>query len=289
MPADYNVQIVAVDSAMDCYERVSAAASDLRAAATFDLASIGDGITRSLFEKERSLDDAMAALAEAEQARDELLSSQQDDDDDDGYQDSGCDVSAYDEEIAELEETIAKLENQIARLGDLRLRQSAIAEEWQSRSSALIGGIQESETAGKRMMAAYIRKIQGVDGAVLEGGMATNPYTGQGGYVVVTIDSQKYPETAEHIRVATREGHPSYLTLDRSGSATRRQQSLAGIRARGADGFDRDEYPPAAFSEGGTGAHVTYMSSSDNRGSGSSFARQLEGMPNGTRVRFRVI
>lgn len=289
MAVDYNVQIVAVDTAMDCYERVSRASGDLRAAATFDLSSIGDAIGMSLADKERELDEAYAALAQAQEARQEAINSQDDDDNEAGGGGGGCDTSEYDAEIERINEQIAKLNIQIARLGELMMRHSAVTDEWTQRSAALMGRIQENEVAGKRMMAAYIRKIQGVDGDIIGNGMATNPYTGQGGYVVVTIDSQRYPETAEHVRVATREGHPAYLTLDRSGSAQRRQQSLAGIRARGADGFDRDEYPPAAFSEGGTGAHVAYMSSADNRGSGSSFARQLQGIENGTRVRFRVI
>lgn len=298
MAADYNVQIVAVDAGMDCFERTSQAASDLRAAATFDIRSIGDAIHSSLWDRQRELDDAQSALAEAEEARAEAIAEYEaslaDDNDDGegggyGYSAPSCDTSAYDAEIEELGEQIAKLERQIARLEDLQVRQSVIAEGWSDRSSALVASIRESETAGKRMMAAYIRKIQGVDGLTLADGMMTNPYTGQGGYVVVTVDSRRYPETAEHIQAAIREGHPAYLTLERSGSATRRQQSLAGIRTRGDDGFDRDEYPPAAFAEGGAGAHVVYMSFSDNRGSGASFARQLEGIPDGTRVRFRII
>lgn len=286
--SDYNVEIVAVDTAMDCYEHVAQAASDLRAAATFDLGTMGDAIGRSLRTKESERDGAYEQLNQLYEARAREQQEQSEADEGSyGYGSSG--YSSYDGEISRTEEQITRLNLQIKRLGDLSMRHDAIMEEWQGRSSALLGRVRECESAGKRMMAAYIRKIQGVDGADLGGGMLTNPYTGQGGYVVVTIDSQRYPETAEHVRVATREGHPSYLTLARSGSAERRQQSLAGIRSRGADGFDRDEFPPAAFSEGGAGAHVAYLSASDNRGSGSSFARQLQNFGDGTRVRFRVV
>lgn len=112
-------------------------------------------------------------------------------------------------------------------------------------------------------------------------------YSGESNYAVVIIDSNKYPETAEHIRVAVREGHPAMLTLDRTMADENRKLSLAGIPERSY--ADRDEYPPASFSEGGEGAHVAYIDSSDNRGSGSSFRWQLDGVPDGTRVRFRVI
>lgn len=284
--SEYNVRIVAIDTAMDCYEHVERAAGDLRAAASFDLMSVGDAISRSISDKEDELYGATEELNRLCEAQERERT--ENDEGDGGYGGSYASTS-YDGDIADTQEQIARLERQLASLSELSARHGTVRDEWEGRSSALLGKVTECSAEGRRMMAAYIRKIQGIDGVGEGDGMLTNPYTGQGGYVVVIIDSQKYPETAEHIRVATRAGQPAYLTLARSGSAERRQQALAGIRSRGADGFDRDEFPPAAFAEGGAGSHVAYMSFADNRGSGSSFSRQLQNFCDGTRVRFRVI
>ena len=94
------------------------------------------------------------------------------------------------------------------------------------------------------------------------------------------MDSALYPETAEHIRVAQDIGFPDILTLDRGGAAERRKASLAPIKASRI--WDRDEYPCA-------GAHVMYVAGTDNRGAGSYMGWQMRGLPDGTKVRVRVI
>lgn len=104
---------------------------------------------------------------------------------------------------------------------------------------------------------------------------------------VCIVDSALYPETAEHIRVAQDIGFPDILTLDRGGAAERRKASLAPIKASRI--WDRDEYPCACFKEGGAGAHVMYVAGTDNRGAGSYMGWQMRGLPDGTKVRVRVI
>ena len=104
---------------------------------------------------------------------------------------------------------------------------------------------------------------------------------------VCIVDSTLYPETAEHIRVAQDIGFPDILTLDRSGAAARRKASLASITASRI--WDRDEYPCACFKEGGAGAHVMYVAGTDNRGAGSYMGWQMRGLPDGAKVRVRVI
>ena len=99
--------------------------------------------------------------------------------------------------------------------------------------------------------------------------------------------STLYPETAEHIRVAQDIGFPDILTLDRGGAAERRKASLAPIKASRI--WDRDEYPCACFKEGGAGAHVMYVAGTDNRGAGSYMGWQMRGLPDGAKVRVRVI
>jgi len=91
--------------------------------------------------------------------------------------------------------------------------------------------------------------------------------------IAITIDPTRYPKTAQHLVEAKRKGEAKILHLDREGAEDNRDASLAGIPTK--DGYDRDEYPPAATAEGGAGADVKYVLSSDNRGAGSSMGAQL--------------
>lgn len=54
-------------------------------------------------------------------------------------------------------------------------------------------------------------------------------------------------------------------------------------------GKDRDEYPPAMFQEGGSGASVRHISPGDNRGAGSSIGAQCRGLACGTQVTIDVV
>ncbi len=92
----------------------------------------------------------------------------------------------------------------------------------------------------------------------------------------------KYPETAAHIVAALKRGETPICTIDREGADNNRDHSLKGIPTK--EGYDRDEFPMAMCDEGGTGADVAYVHSSDNRGSGSWVGNQLADYPDGTRV-----
>ncbi|WP_455583936.1 NucA/NucB deoxyribonuclease domain-containing protein [Kitasatospora aureofaciens] len=50
-----------------------------------------------------------------------------------------------------------------------------------------------------------------------------------------------------------------------------------------------NEYPPAMFKEGGTGASVKHINGSDNGGSGSTMGKALEPLLDGARVKIKVI
>jgi hypothetical protein len=114
----------------------------------------------------------------------------------------------------------------------------------------------------------------------------------------VTVHRSQYPESAAHIEQAqsgtiwhgdtetTGRPRPSVLTIDRDGADLNRENSLRGIDTR--SGVDRDEYPPAMFREGGSGASVKYVPSGDNQGAGASIGNQTRGLPEGTRVRITV-
>ena len=104
--------------------------------------------------------------------------------------------------------------------------------------------------------------------------------------VEVVIPRSRYPETAQHVEDAIENGHPDTLTVDRSKAKTNRRKSLKAIPK--VKNKDLDEYPPAMFKEGGTGASVRPISSSDNRGAGSWMGHKLRAFPDGTRVRIRV-
>ena len=104
---------------------------------------------------------------------------------------------------------------------------------------------------------------------------------------MIVVDSKRYPQTAEHIRFAIKKGMPDFVTLGREGAADRRTASLRGIKTR--PEYDRDEWPMACFAEGGNGADVWYINRRDNRGAGSSIGWQMRGIPDGSKVRLRII
>ncbi len=60
---------------------------------------------------------------------------------------------------------------------------------------------------------------------------------------VIEFPSNKYPETAAHIKDAIANGKTDICTIDRDGAAERRKQSLANVPTK--KGYDRDEYPMA--------------------------------------------
>ena len=101
------------------------------------------------------------------------------------------------------------------------------------------------------------------------------------------VDSDRYPQTAEHIMTAQTMGFPEFVTLGRTDAAVRRKASLAEVKASPI--YDRDEWPMAVFEEGGHGASVVYVEGRDNRGAGSSISWQMRNFPDGSRVRVRVI
>jgi len=102
----------------------------------------------------------------------------------------------------------------------------------------------------------------------------------------LVFPSDRFPETAEHIREAIEKGEPSICTIDRKGAEENRKESLKGIPTK--PNLDRDEFPMAMCAEGGAGADIKHISPSDNRGAGSWVSNQLEKYPDGTRVKIVV-
>jgi len=67
--------------------------------------------------------------------------------------------------------------------------------------------------------------------------------------------------------------NPRVLHIFREEGPANRRESLRGIPTR--PGYDRDEYPPAMTDEGGRGASVRYIASSENRSAGGVMKGQL--------------
>lgn len=128
--------------------------------------------------------------------------------------------------------------------------------------------------AALRHTAEYARKLNAL------------PRPANGPPRVVVVDARRHPASAQHITAAVNMGAPETVTLDRSTVRSNRTGNLRHKPPRRE--YDRDEYPCAVFREG-AGADVAYIPRGDNRGSGSSIRHQLRGVPNGARVRVRVI
>lgn len=104
---------------------------------------------------------------------------------------------------------------------------------------------------------------------------------------VIEIPACRWPEATQHVQDAQAQGYPSVLTIDRTGRSARNRAALAGYPTIA--NYDRDEYPPAMFKEGGAGASVRYISPSDNRGLGSYIDKLTRKYPNGTAVQLKVV
>jgi hypothetical protein len=102
------------------------------------------------------------------------------------------------------------------------------------------------------------------------------------------LPRERYPETAGHIEDAVANGQPDITQWDPSMAGSNRRASLKGWATR--RGVDRDEWPMASTRQGGKGADIRYILSSDNRGAGSYIAKQLARLPGrGDGTWFRLV
>ncbi|QRF32668.1 DNA-entry nuclease [Bacillus safensis] len=92
--------------------------------------------------------------------------------------------------------------------------------------------------------------------------------------------TDKYPETARHIKNAIKKGASAVCTIDKEGADKNREESLKNIPTK--RGYDRDEFPMDMCEEGGAGADI------DNRDAGSWVSHQLNEYEDGTAVLFVV-
>lgn len=251
--SDVNVIITAVDKGMDVIDGYEREVEDLRAHVVFDIYSVIAAV-----EREKSF---------VEQEVDNLC------------------YSSFEETEDNPGDKAEVLGRQREMFDRLLYLTSTRGEELESEWRGLCGQTFDLAEDSKRLMANYIRKLNRIN---YSGGVTVFSSSGHGPeYYVVIVDSQKYPQTAEHIRMAQTMGFPEFVTLGRADAAERRKASLADVKASPI--YDRDEWPMAVFEEGGQGADVAYIEGRDNRGAGSSIGWQMRGFPDGSKVRVRVI
>lgn len=106
----------------------------------------------------------------------------------------------------------------------------------------------------------------------------------------VIISRSRYPQSANHIDHAQRQGQPSVVHIDRAGATGRRSASTGSVNRYRKPGphYDRDEYPPAFVREGGHNANVRYIHRRDNRGAGAVMGAQTRSLPDGSKIRIVI-
>lgn len=144
----------------------------------------------------------------------------------------------------------------------------------------------QSSSVSQPPTATFIQSMTSKPHAPIESTAASTQIEHDEYDYVLEFPSNKYPETALHILGAIEQGYSDVCTIDRDGAEENRKESLAGIDTR--DGYDRDEWPMAMCEEGGKGANVAYVESSDNRGAGSWVGHQLSAYEDGEKVLFIV-
>lgn len=177
-------------------------------------------------------------------------------------------------EGSENDDALRLVTRRIDVLGALQMELMARLPDLEQQLAVLYDRCREGSASALRHTAEYARKLNAL------------PRPANGPPRVVVVDARRHPASAQHITAAVNMGAPETVTLDRSTVRSNRTGNLRHKPPRRE--YDRDEYPCAVFREG-AGADVAYIPRGDNRGSGASIRHQLRGVPNGARVRVRVI
>jgi len=102
----------------------------------------------------------------------------------------------------------------------------------------------------------------------------------------ITLSFKGQGEAAVHAADAIKAGKPDVLTIARDGASANRKAATGGIQK--VPGKQLDEYPPAMFKEGGSGASVRAINSSENMSAGACIGNACRGLANGDKVRIKV-
>ncbi|WP_165447492.1 DUF637 domain-containing protein [Pseudomonas mucidolens] len=190
----------------------------------------------------------------------------------------------------------AELVNDDQKLADLV---SQLRAQGKGGAALAVGSYIDSNLSATNIIAA---EIKAADGGALEtlaaegvkagvGVVAIKPGAGKGklppSEKEILLSREKYGEAADHISDAQKAGHPDILTIERSGAKGNRKESIGGLPK--VPGKQLDEYPPAMFKEGGTGASVRPISPKDNMGAGACIGNACRGLSDGEKVRIKVV
>ena len=102
----------------------------------------------------------------------------------------------------------------------------------------------------------------------------------------ITLSRSLHGEAATHAADAIRAGMPDVLTIERSGATANRAASTGGLKK--IPGKQLDEYPPAMFKEGGSGASVRAINGLYNRSAGACIGNSCRGLPDGAKVKINI-
>lgn len=102
----------------------------------------------------------------------------------------------------------------------------------------------------------------------------------------ITLSLKTQGEAAAHAADAIKLGKPDVLTIARDGAPGNRKAAIGGTQK--VPGKQLDEYPPAMFKEGGSGASVRAIKPSDNMSAGACIGNACRGLANGDKIRIKV-
>ena len=269
--SDFNAKIVAIDSAMDAVEHYQRELSDLKAHVSFDMHSLFDKMNQEITRARNEIEDIQCRIDSTQASIEADIREDEPD-------------YAMDIELEALYNKLWLMQGVLQDLEQVMIRCSDYGSDMLDQFLKIHATCKNQSEDAVRFMGQYIHDINLISNREAN---CLGTYRSATGYYVCVVDSALYPATAEHIRFAQNIGHPARLTIDRSGASQRRAESLQNTPTRRE--FDRDEYPMALFSEGGSGADVAHLEGADNRGAGSYVGWQLRGIPDGAEVRIRVI
>ena len=233
--SDINTKIVDIDRAMDNLEDIQLKVSDFSTMIKHDIFQLGAAINNRLHQLNRERAELLDFLAMTQD------SSSETEPEDEYINDSS--------EILEIQEKLDDVEQKIDALENLKAKQTMLQDQYFEESTAILQELNGMISGGKRIMATYLMQISKITepsshtrsgSRTSFGSELTSSAHSTADYRVVIIDSSKYPQSAEHISACIRMGYPTVLTLNREGADKNRKQSLAGIKTRRSDGFDRE-------------------------------------------------
>lgn len=102
----------------------------------------------------------------------------------------------------------------------------------------------------------------------------------------IRLSRNLHGEAATHAKDAIRGGKPDVLTIERNSASANRRASTGSLE--NVPGKHLDEYPPAMFKEGGSGASVRPISPRDNMSAGACIGNACRGLPNGSRIKITI-